>query len=143
MTCLLSIDYGTKHIGLAIGDDQTKIASPLSTITATGGIKDHVESVLKMADEYNVDAFVVGLPKNMDDTEGPQAQLSRRFGEELARISDKRVHYCDERLSSYAADELLEAADLTRKKKKSLRDAVAAQVILQSFLDTCADQSSI
>ncbi len=131
----LGIDYGTKRIGLAIGDDGTRIASPMTTADARGSLAEQVRCVLGHADAYDVDAFVVGLPKNMDDSEGEQARLVRRFGAELAEQTGKPIHYVDERLSSHAADELLRPAELTRRRRKARQDAVAAQVILDGFLN--------
>lgn len=136
MTRYLGIDYGTKRIGLAVGDDATGIASPITVVQSRGRSADDIQAVIAVAQEYGVDAFVVGLPLNMDDTEGPQAKLTRRFGDALARSADKPVHYHDERLSTCAADDLLQPAELTRKKKKRVADAVAAQVILQGFLES-------
>ena len=138
----LGIDYGTKRIGLAIGDDVSCIASPVEMVPATGSPADHAAAVLRVAGEYVVDAFVIGLPMNMDDSEGPQARLTRTFGDAIATASGKPVHYFDERLSSLAADELLQPAELTHKKKKKRRDAVAAQVILQGFLEGAEDAGS-
>ena len=92
-------------------------------------------AVLDSVTEYEVDAYVVGLPLHIDGSEGPQAKLTRRIGKQLARKSGIEVHFTDERLSSATADELLAPADLTRKKHKARRDAVAAQVILQTYLD--------
>jgi len=131
----MAIDFGVKRIGVAVGDDMLKLASPLATVEATGRWDDDVDAVVRAANGYDVDEFVVGLPLNMDDSEGPQVKLSRRFGEALARRLGKKVHYCDERLSSATADELLQPAGLTNKKHKAKRDRVAAQVILQDFLD--------
>ena len=135
MTCYLGIDYGTRRIGLAVGDDDIGVAYPISIVPATGQVSQDALAVLRSATEYDVDAYVVGLPLNMDGSEGPQAKLTRRFGKQLAAKSGKDVHYTDERLSSATADELLAPADLTRKKHKARRDAVAAQVILQTYLD--------
>jgi putative Holliday junction resolvase len=136
MQRFLGIDYGTKRIGLAVGDDLIRIASPIETIEACGEVAEHVRAVMSAAEAYGVDAFLVGLPLNMDGTEGEQAKITRRFGDELGRVTGKPVHYFDERLSSSAAQELLRPADLTRRKRKSIQDAVAAQVILQGFLGT-------
>jgi putative Holliday junction resolvase len=86
--------------------------------------------------------WFLGLAKNMDNSEGTQAKLCRTFGQALGLASGKRVHYFDERLSSRAADELLRPADLTRKKKKGVRDSVAAQIILQGFLDAQSNHAS-
>jgi putative Holliday junction resolvase len=136
----LGIDYGTKRIGLAIGDDTLRIASPVETIAARGQVKEHVRQVLERTAEYEVDAFVVGLPVNMDGAEGEQSKITRTFGESLRKMSDKPVHYFDERLSSSTAQELLGPAELTRKKRKARIDAVAAQVILQGYLDSTVDR---
>ena len=140
MPRFLGIDYGTKYIGLAVGDTDTGIASPVETIKPRGAVADQVKGLQAAAREYGVDAFVVGLPLNMDDTEGEQAKITRRFGNELARTSGKPVHYWDERLSSHEARELLQPSGLTRRKKKGVEDSIAAQVILQGFLE--ADGSS-
>ncbi len=107
----------------------------MTTLTITGGVDDQIKQIIKAADEYDVAEWVVGLPLNMDDTEGPQAKTTRKFGQRLEEISGKKVHFFDERLSSLTADEYLAQAQLTRKKKKARRDRVAAQVILQTFLD--------
>ena len=135
MTCFIGIDYGSKRIGLAVGTTQTGLASPLTTLEVRGDLAEQVQAVLTQAHAYDVSAFVVGLPLNMDDSEGPQAQLVRRFGTALAEATSLPVHYWDERLSSYAADELLQGAELTHAGKKRRRDRIAAQVILQEFLD--------
>lgn len=136
MPRFLSIDHGSKRIGLAVSDPGATLALPLTTIEASGDLSDQVAAVLSWAEEYEIDAFVVGLPLNMDDTEGNQAKAVRRFGAELQRISGKPVHYWDERLSSHAAEEMLRPAELTRKKRKARLDRVAALVILQEFLDS-------
>ena len=135
MPRFLGIDHGTRRIGLAVSDPGATLASPLATIAASGNLSDEIAAVLSCAKDYEIDAFVVGLPLNMDDTEGDQAKTVRRFGAELGRVSGKPVHYWDERLSSHAAEELLRPAELTRKKRKARLDRVAAQVILQGFLD--------
>ncbi len=140
MLRILGIDYGTKRVGLAVGDTDVGIASPLETIEIRGDIADQIRVVLSATQDYDVGAFVVGLPLNMDGTEGEQAKLTRRFGDVLAHTGGKPVHYWDERLSSHAAQELLQPAELTRKKRKAVEDSVAAQVILQSYLDAGADR---
>lgn len=135
MGCFLGIDYGSKRIGLAIGDAARRMALPLTTLDATSDHARNAAAILAVAEQHDVAAFVVGLPLNMDDSEGPQAKLIRAFGRELERLSKKSVHFQDERLSSAAADELLQPGDFTNKKHKARRDRVAAQVILQQFLD--------
>ncbi|UCE59663.1 MAG: Holliday junction resolvase RuvX [Phycisphaerales bacterium] len=135
MTRYLGIDYGSKRIGLAISDPNTGIASPLSTIEVTGGLRQHVDAVAQFLAEYEVDALVVGLPLNMDGIEGGQAKVTMAFGDELSQVTSLPIHYHDERLSSRSAVELLLPAELTRKKKKARLDSVAAQVMLQDFLN--------
>ncbi len=135
MSRFLAVDYGTKRIGLAIGDDVTYVASPIKTIAGCGDVRSDAAAVEAYAGEYDVDGIVIGLPLNMDDTEGPQAKMVRTFGEALNEMTDHTIHYVDERLSSFAAEELIRPAGLTRKKKRAGVDRVAAQVILQSFFD--------
>jgi len=142
MACLLGIDHGGKRIGLAVSDAAGRMALPVCTIEAKGTLTQRVEAVLAAANEYEIDGFVVGLPLNMDDSEGPQAKLARTFGEELGKSSGKPVHYQDERLSSATADERLQSGDYTRKKHKARRDRISAQIILQQFLDEHAEQGS-
>lgn len=132
----LAIDYGSKRIGLAVGDERTRVAAPLRMLDATGTAAGDARAVLLAAQEYDIRAFVVGLPLNMDDSEGPQAKTTRAFGDELSRITDCPVHYWDERLSSVEARERIRPAGLSRKKRKGRVDSIAAQVMLQDFLDS-------
>ena len=129
----LAIDYGLKRTGLAICDQTELIACPLEVTTLQkGGLAEYIASVAK---EQQADAFVVGLPLNMDDdSEGPQAKRVREFAELLSKCSDLPIHFHDERLSSFDAEQKL-AGMYTRKQKKGRLDAVAAASILQSFID--------
>ncbi|MFQ5489285.1 MAG: Holliday junction resolvase RuvX [Phycisphaerae bacterium] len=129
------VDHGTKRIGLAVTDPERGIASPLVTLNVGSDIGKQVQAVLAAVTEYDIAEWVVGLPLNMDGSEGAQAAVTRRFGECLARAVDAPVRYFDERLSSIVADQALIEADLTRKQKKARRDKVAAQIILQSYVD--------
>jgi len=131
----LGIDYGTKRIGLAVGDTEGRIATPLRVIVRGGRPTDDAAQIISAGDEYAVDAYVLGIPFNMDGSEGPQAKLTRAFGALLAERCSRPVHAWDERLSSRGADENLIELDLTHKKKKARQDALAAQIILQAFLD--------
>lgn len=135
MRRFLGIDHGSRRIGLAIGDSTTRVASPLGTVRAATSLAGTVANVLAAVGQYDFDEFVVGMPLNMDGTDGPQSAAVRRFAQELERQSQRAVRFCDERLSSHAADELLENGDLSRDEKKQRRDRVAAQVFLQDFLD--------
>ena len=128
----LAIDYGTKRTGLAICDAGESMACPLEVIS---GIGNPAEYIAKVAHEEEAEAFVVGLPLNMDDTEGPQSKKVREFAKILGEKSDLPIHFFDERLSTFDAEGKL-AGLYTRKKKKGRLDAVAAASILQSFLDS-------
>lgn len=125
----LGIDYGGKRIGLALGDDETFIASPFQVIEA-GKSADAVEDLALIIKEEDIGAVVIGLPISLKEgREGDQARLTRRFGEALEKENKVKVVYEDERMTSKQADALLRDA-LPEK-----RDAVAAMVILQSYLD--------
>lgn len=132
---ILGIDYGTRRIGLAISDYAQKIAFPADVIDAAGGPKRDAARVAERAAKERAAAIVVGMPLNMDGTRGPQAELTQRFIEALAQSTALPVAAWDERLSSFAADQVLRAAELTAGKRRRLRDALAAQVMLQSYLD--------
>lgn len=135
MNLWLGVDYGTRRIGLALADDDVGIASPADTIASHGAPVQDAEAILAWADAHAVGDLVVGLPLNMDGTSGPQAKLSEKLVANLRRLSRRRIEAWDERLSSFAADELMDEAGLSPKQQKSRRDAHAACVILQSFLD--------
>lgn len=131
----LGIDYGTRRIGLALSDEDGSIASPLSVIERKGDVEAQARAVIAAGEEYDAAEYVLGLPLNMDGTVGDQAKLTQRFGNLLGSLSGRSVHEWDERLSSLGADAMLADRDLTYKKRKARRDALAAQIILQSFLD--------
>jgi putative Holliday junction resolvase len=128
----LAIDYGDKRTGLAICDPAETIASPLLVIE---GQKDLVEKIVCLVKGENVEAIVLGLPLNMDDSKGPQAERVTRFAEQLKKHIHIPIHFQDERLSSFGAEGKLAPAELTRKKKKKRLDAVAAAEILEAFLE--------
>jgi len=138
MGLFLGVDYGTKRIGLAIGDSTTRLATPLPVLPATGSPAGDAEVIVKSLAEYDVSAIVVGLPLNMDDTEGPQARITRTVGQHIERLCSLPLTFFDERLSSKAADETLVTTGLSARKRKRRRDSVAAQIMLQSFLDSLA-----
>jgi 6-phosphogluconolactonase len=130
----LGIDYGDKRTGLAVSDADATLANPLTVIETENPIY-LAERIAHIMAEHAVDAVVLGLPLNMDGREGPRAQRVRTFAELLSALISKPIEFYDERLSSYAAESLFPAGQLTRGQKKKRRDAVAASVILQSFLD--------
>jgi putative Holliday junction resolvase len=132
----MAIDHGAKRIGLAVGDTETNLAAPVLGVPGSGSPQQDARAVLAASREYGADEFVLGLPLNMDDSEGPQARIVRGFGNALEQLSGLPVHYWDERLSSETAREKMIPAELTRKKRKARLDGIAAQAILQEFLDS-------
>ena len=137
----LAIDYGTKTTGLAICDPTETIVSPLAGLSTA---KDLLSKIVEIIRRENVEAVVIGLPLNMDGTQGGQAGIVREFADKLKILIDVEIFFQDERLTSYAAEAKLSqqpfggqaSRKLTRKKKKKRIDALAAAEILQSFLDS-------
>ena len=130
----LGIDHGTKRIGIAAGNSADCIATPLSVVPAEP-LDAAIRQILRLADEYGTEGMVVGLPLNMDGSEGPQAACARDMAGQLARATKLDVRLWDERLSSFEADKAL-AGKLTRKKRKARQDAVAAAAMLHDFLSS-------
>ncbi|MHC4558560.1 MAG: Holliday junction resolvase RuvX [Planctomycetota bacterium] len=128
----LAIDYGTKRTGLAICDSAETIASPLAVIQ---GHKELLKKIANVVKAENVEAIVLGLPLNMDNSEGPQSKLVLEFAEKLKAHLHIPVHFQDERLSSFGAEEKLTSAKFTRGKRKKRIDAIAAAEILEAFLE--------
>ena len=129
----LCVDLGKKRTGIAICDAKETIASPYNILE---GQEKLAERILQIIKKEQAGAVVVGLPLNMDDTEGGQAKISREFGDKLKKIAgDIEIIFFDERLSSFDAEDKLSQSEMSRKKKKARLDAIAAASILQSFLE--------
>src|SRR5207244_2893027 len=120
---------------LAVSDDQGRIAMPVDVLAGTGDPVRDAAAVAAASHDHESDQFVVGLPLNMDGTEGPQAKLTRRFGAELARVSGRPVDFQDERLSSAGAESLIDTRPDARARRRRPIDPIAAQILLQTFLD--------
>lgn len=131
---LLGLDLGTKTIGLAVSDSLWNVASPLSTIKRTKFTKD-AEELMAICHEQEVGGLVLGLPLNMDGSEGPRAQATRAFQRNLDRLSSLPVTLWDERLSTVAAERAMLEADTSRAKRAELVDSIAASIILQGALE--------
>lgn len=131
---LLGLDLGTKTIGLAISDVGWRVASPLVTIKRAKFQADAAE-LLKICAARDVGALVIGLPVNMDGSEGPRAQSARAFARNLAKLTDLAIAFWDERLSTAAVTRTLLEADTSRKRRAELVDKLAAAYILQGALD--------
>jgi putative Holliday junction resolvase len=131
---LMGLDLGTKTIGLALSDVQRQLASPLETIQRKK-FTDDANRMIELAKKYDVAAFVIGLPLNMDGTEGPRAQATRAFVRNMAKLDPRPFIFWDERLSTAAVTRTLIEQDASRAKRAEVVDRMAAAYILQGALD--------
>lgn len=134
MARALGLDVGTQTIGLALSDESGMLASPLLTV-ARRGVRADVARVAQLADERSVALFVVGLPYELDGSEGRSARLARQIGDALAEATGRPVRYVDERFTSVEAERRLVAAGVSRARRRDTIDQAAAALILQSWLD--------
>ncbi len=134
---LAGLDLGTRTIGIAVSDRGLQLATPLETIPRTKFAKD-AEALLKILAREKIGGIVLGLPINMNNTEGPRAQATRAFLRSLAPLTTLPVVLWDERLSTVAAERAMIEADMSRKKRAEKIDAAAAAFILQGVLDRIA-----
>lgn len=131
---LLGLDLGTRTIGVASSDALLSSANPVETIKRSKFTAD-ADRLLAIAADRDAAGIILGLPRNMDGSEGPRCQSTRAFARNLAARTDLPIGYWDERLSTVAAERALIEADLTRKRRAEVIDAVAAAYILQGALD--------
>ncbi|CAN5507241.1 Holliday junction resolvase RuvX [soil metagenome] len=134
-TPVLGLDLGTKTIGIAISDITRRIASPLETIARRKFTLDAAD-LLAIAHRDKASLFVLGMPLNMDGTEGPRAQSTRAFARNLAKLTEIPIIYWDERLTTAAVQRMLISADVSRARRAVVVDKVAAAYLLQSALDS-------
>ena len=132
---LIGLDLGTKTIGVAISDATQMIASPVETI-ARKKFKLDAERLLKLIADNHIVGIVLGLPKNMDGSEGPRCQSTRAFAKNMEALTDVPITFWDERLSTAAVERTLLEADASRKRRGEVIDKMAAAYILQGFLDS-------
>ncbi|MDF3853176.1 Holliday junction resolvase RuvX [Paracoccus sp. P2] len=128
------LDLGTKTIGVAVSDGLRGVASPLTVIRRTKFTAD-AQALLQIAAERALVGLVLGLPRNMDGSEGPRAQSTRAFARNLERLTPLPITFWDERLSTVAAERALLEGDTSRKRRAEVIDQVAAGYILQGALD--------
>ncbi len=140
MSRILGIDYGTKRVGIAISDAMRIIATPVSVETVRS-MDEAVVMVARIAKERGAAMIVVGLPINMDGTLGPMALEAQKFTERVRETSGLPVEFTDERLSTSLVERMLVSADVSRARRKEVRDKLAAQVILQGYLDAHSSES--
>jgi putative Holliday junction resolvase len=135
MQRILALDLGEKRIGVAVSDALNIIAQPVGTIERKG-IKNDLKKIRDLAQEYNAARLVVGLPLNMDGTEGKSAKLAVDFVSEAKKEIRIEVELIDERLTTVQGERILLETDMSRKKRRKNLDRIAAQLILQSYLDS-------
>jgi len=134
---LIGLDLGTKTIGVAASDPDRRVAAPVETIARQRFNLD-AQRIIKLGAERRAVGIVLGLPINMDGTEGPRAQSTRAFARNLAKLTELPIALWDERLSTAAVERALIAADASRAKRKAVIDQHAATYILQGALDRLA-----
>jgi putative holliday junction resolvase len=137
---LIGLDLGSKTIGIAASDPDRRLAAPVETIQRKRFNLD-AERLFELAGERRAVGFVLGLPVNMDGTEGPRAQSTRAFARNLAKLTELPIALWDERLSTAAVERELIAADASRAKRKAVIDQHAAAYILQGALDRLTNVS--
>ena len=134
MQAIAGLDLGEKTIGVAVSDTFLSVATPLETVRRKKFTLD-AERLLEIIAARRLGGRVLGLPRNMDGSEGPRCQSTRAFARNLSRLSDVPIGFWDERLSTVAAEKALLEADTTRKRRAEVIDHVAASYILQGVLD--------
>lgn len=134
---IMGLDVGSKTVGVAISDPLGFTAQGLEIIQINEAKEEFgFDRLADLVKEYKVDKFVVGLPKNMNNTSGPRVEASQAYGDKIADLFGLPVDYQDERLTTVAAERMLiEQGDVSRGKRKKVIDKLAAQLILQNYLD--------
>ena len=134
---VLGIDYGSRRIGIALSDETATVAQALEQFTADSD-EAAVRKISESVTERGVGKVIVGLPRNMDGSYGPQAQKVSQFVENLRAKISVPVETWDERLTTVAAERAMLEGDLSRAQRKARRDKIAAQILLQGYLDAKA-----
>lgn len=137
----MGLDVGTKTVGVAVADELGFTAQGLTTVRRTN-LKADLERLRGIANERCVDRVVIGLPLNMNGSEGPRAESTRKFGAALEKVLLLPLIYWDERLTTVAAERVLLEADLSRERRREVIDQVAASLILQGWLDAQAREGA-
>ena len=132
---ILSVDYGDKRTGIAVCDKLEMLASPVCVITEWN-IDALANKIIDVAKERRAEEIVVGLPKNMDGSEGFRADACKELGEKLKALTEVPIKFWDERLTTVSAHKILSDNNVRGKKRKAVVDAVAADIILQDYIDS-------
>ena len=131
----LGLDLGSRTLGVAVSDKTGLIASTVKTIRHNEEYDRLLDEVKNLVSELEIEAIVLGFPKNMNNTIGPKGELSLEFKEKLEKILTIPVYLQDERLTTKSATDMLISGNVSRKDRKKVVDSVAATIILQSYLD--------
>lgn len=131
----IALDVGTVRIGIATSDPMGIIASGYETFVRSKDEEGDLKKIALLAEEKQADTFVIGLPLNMDGTEGEKVVEIREFADKLSRFTDKKIVFQDERLTTVSAEKVLIESGMRREKRKQVIDKVAATIILQSYLN--------
>jgi putative Holliday junction resolvase len=137
---VIGLDFGERRIGVAVSDPGGQIARPLLVIERSS-LRDDMARIAELARSRRAQKVIVGLPLNLDGSAGPAARRARRFASALGRELDLPIALWDERLTTVEAERALLASDRSRQRRKEVRDAVAASLILQSYLDAHRENS--
>ena len=134
---ILGLDFGSKTVGVAVGDGLLLTAQGVETIERKdeNKLRKTCARIEELIAEYEITEIVLGLPKNMNNTEGERVEKTKAFGEMLERRTGLPVHYWDERLTTVAAEQILMESGVRRENRKAVIDKVAAGLILQGYLD--------
>lgn len=133
---IMALDLGDSRIGVAFSDIMNIIANGYETYNRVSPDKDF-EHICNLIKEFKVELIIIGLPINMDGTQGERVLLAKQFGEQLQKlVPDISIKYIDERMTTISAEKVLLQADVSREKRKKVIDKIAATIILQSYLDT-------
>lgn len=135
---IMGLDYGDKTVGVAISDEMLLTAQPTETIKRErpGKLRQTFARIEGLIKEYDVEKIVIGLPKKMDNEEGDRCTKSREFGQQIERRTGLEIIYQDERLTTVAADAVLEQGGVRKENRKEYIDKLAASLILQGYLDS-------
>ncbi len=135
---ILGLDFGSKTCGVAVSDPLLITAQGVEIIRRkdSNKLRQTLARIEELVKEYEVDRIVLGLPKNMNNTEGERVELTREFGASLERRTGLEVIYWDERLTTVAADKAMMEAGIRREHRKDYVDMIAAELILQGYLDS-------
>ena len=132
MNRIIGLDYGERRVGVAVSDPLRLTAQPITVLVVDEGLERQLRV---LAAEYQPERIVIGLPTSLAGGEGPTAVAAREFGESVADITGVTVEFYDERFTSVLAERALLEADVSRARRKEIKDKVAAAVMLQSYLD--------